>query len=426
MTNSPVTAPLALLGGSPLEPDLNAPAWPPVDEATARQLAEVYLSRQWSFGGPHELEFARDFAAAHDAQFGVMMANGTVTLQAALGAYNVGAGDEVIMPALTWPATAMAALYLGATPVFVDIEPTTLCLDPAAFEAAITPQTRAVIPVHIYGSMADMEKIMEIARKHDLVVIEDCAHAQGGKWDGRGLGSLGDVGSFSFQQSKTMSSGEGGICLCNDETLKDRLYRSKHIGYGDGSTQGVFDSGPPEDLMVYNFRATEFQAVILQSQLENLDDLMETYNRNAARLEAKLDGVAGLRVQARGRLSTRQSYYSFCVIFDEAPLADIPLATLLAALQSEGVGVMGTYGVVYGHILFNVAADKYRVADGGCPVAETVGLQRTACVPHTWLGADEQTIEKIGDAFLKVAHNAAALAQHAAKTHDSANAEAVE
>ena len=400
---------LAIFGGEPVTSALQAPPWPPVSQATAQELAAVYLGRNWSFNGPREQQFAADYAAYHGAKYGVFMANGTVTLQCALGVHGIGPGDEVIMPALTWPATAMAALYLGATPVFVDIEPGTLCLDPAAFEAAITPRTRAVVPVHLYGGMADMDAILKIARRQGLVVIEDCAHAQGGKWNGRGVGSWGDVGSFSFQQSKTMSSGEGGICITNNAETAERLYRMKHIGYGDGATQGAADDGPPAGLDCHNFRGTEFQAVILQHQLGQLDALMETYNANAQLLEDRLVEAPGVRVQSRGRLASPQSYYGWAVIFDEEPLQGVPLNRIMEAIAAEGMPMNPTYGCVYNHLLWNVARDRYRVAPGGCPVAETTGSQRTALFLHHWLGAGANTIEAIGDCIAKVACNAAAL-----------------
>ena len=404
------TSPLALLGGSPVAPAvLQAPAWPPVSNSAEATLVEIYRSRNWSFNGPHEIRFAKEFANAHDAEFGVFMANGTVTLQCALGAYGVGEGDEVIVPALTWPATAMAVLYVGATPVFVDIEASTLCLDPAAFEAAITPKTKAVIPVHIYGGMANLDEILAIAKKHNLVVIEDCAHAQGGKWNGKGVGSWGDVGSFSFQQTKTMSSGEGGICITNDAEIAERLYRSKHIGYSDGSVQGVVASGPPEGLTCYNFRGTEFQAAILQDQLNTLDELMEKYNRNAAKIEARLADAPGVRVQSRGAKSTRQGYYALPVVFDAAPTKDVPLSRIFEAITAEGLRAGGTYGCVYNHNLWNIAPEKFRIANGGCPVAEIIGSQRTSGISHQYLGADDATIEAIAEVFAKVALNASQL-----------------
>lgn len=396
---------LAVAGGTPVSGPLTPPPWPPVNEATARRLAELYLSRAWSFNGPEEQAFAQEFAAYHGAAHGVFMANGTVTLQCALGVYGIGADDEVIIPALTWPATAMAVLYVGATPVFVDIEPTTLCIDAAQVEAAITPRTRAIIPVHLYGGNADLDAILAVAARHNLVVVEDCAHAQGGKWNGRGLGSWGDVGSFSFQQSKTIASGEGGICLTNDAAMAERLYRMKHIGYAPGSVQGLAAAGPPPDLMCHNFRATDFQALILRDQLRGLESLIDLYNRNAARLTARLAEVDGVRVQSRGRLAEPQSYYAWGVIFDGERFDGIAIDTIREAIAAEGLPIGRTYGTVYRHPLFTLPGERYRIADGSCPVAENIGADRTLVLLHPWLGSDDAAIDLMGDIIAKVATN---------------------
>jgi len=404
------TTKLAILGGDAVASQpLSAPAWPPVNEATAQQLADLYLSRNWSFNGPQEQQFAADYAAYHGAKHGIFMANGTVTLLCALEAVGIKPGDEVIVPGLTWIATAMAVRYLGAIPVFVDIEPTTLCLDPALFEAAITERTRAVIPVHIYGGMADVDAFLEIAARHGIAVIEDCAHGQGGKWNGRGVGSWGAVGSFSFQQSKTMASGEGGICLTNDDELADRIYRAKHIGYSAGTVQGKAASGPDEGLICHNFRGTEFQALILRDQLAGLEQLIATYNENATRLENRLADVEGVRVQARGRLAGPQSYYAWCAIFDEGPIADVPLPRILEALSAEGLPIGGTYGPVYSHLLFNLPPHEYKMAEGGCPVSEGIGTKRTAVMGHAWLGSSAEQIDIIGDIIAKVVEGAGEL-----------------
>jgi L-glutamine:2-deoxy-scyllo-inosose/3-amino-2,3-dideoxy-scyllo-inosose aminotransferase len=400
---------LALNGGEPLAPDLKAPVWPPRSERTAQRLSEVYLSGKWSFNGAEEQAFCREFAEYHGARFGIFMANGTVTLQCALQAHGIGAGDEVIVPALTWPATAMAVLEVGATPVFADVEPSTLCLDPQAFADAITEKTRAVVPVHLYGGMADLDAILEIAAGRDLVVIEDCAHGHGGAWKGRGVGSWGNVGSFSFQESKAIASGEGGICLTNDERLAERLYRLKHIGYAPATAQGQAAAGPQSGLLCHNFRATDFQAVILRDQLRDFPERIATYNRNAALLEERLRDVAGWRVQSRGREATMQSYYAWCVFADEEPLADIPLAVLQQALRAEGLPIGGTYGAVYNHVLWNIAPEKYRIHGGACPVAEGLGTERTVVMNHQWLGMDDETTETIAAIFAKVAKRAADL-----------------
>ena len=407
-------AKLALLGGKAIHTEpWAAPAWPPVSDTTAERLKEVYYSRKWSFNGPVEQEFAQAFADYHGAKHGIFMANGTVTLQCALGALDISPGDEVIVPALTWIATAMAVRYLGALPVFVDIDPETLCLDPEKVREAITAKTKAIIPVHLYGSMADIDALLAIAKESNLAVIEDCAHMQGGKWNGRGAGSWGDVGSFSFQESKTVSSGEGGICLTNDDRLADRLYRQKHIGYAAGTTQGKAAQGPPPGLCCHNFRGTEFQAVILMDQLNGLETLIDRYSANAAKIEQRLSGVPGVRVQARGRKASPQGYYSLVFIFDEEPLADVPLQYISEAIAAEGLGLAPTYGPVYRHLLFNLSPEQYRIHGESCPVAETTGTTRSLCLAHQHLMSDDKIIDTIGNIIAKVAENAEELSVYA-------------
>ncbi|MCP6761193.1 MAG: DegT/DnrJ/EryC1/StrS family aminotransferase [Fischerella sp. CENA71] len=400
---------LALMGGKPVSESLVCPQWPPVEEATSQKLVDIYWSRQWSFNGLYERNFAYNFATFHDVKYGVFMTNGTVTLQCALAAYGIGKGDEVIVPALTWLATAMAVSYLGAIPVFVDIEPTTLCLDPKKVKLAITDKTRAIIPVHLYGSMADLDAILDIAQHHNLVVIEDCAHTHGGRWRDRRVGSWGDVGSFSFQQSKVMASGEGGICITNNAETAERLFRLKHIGYASYMSKGQTISGSTSELTCYNFRATEFQAAILENQLLGLEQRLATYNQNAARLKSHLADVPGVRMQVQGKAANPQSYYALVLIFDEEPLVRVPLKILLKAIAAEGLHINPTYGAVYQHILFNLPKTKYRVAETLCPVAEELATKHCATIAHQWLGADEQTINIISDILIKVIVNAEAL-----------------
>ncbi|MFO7956227.1 MAG: DegT/DnrJ/EryC1/StrS family aminotransferase [Candidatus Brocadiia bacterium] len=401
---------LALTGGSPVsETPLKPEEWPPVDEQTAGKLKELYRSRQWSFHSPAEREFASAFANYHDAEHGIFMANGTVSLQCALAALGAGKGDEVIVPALTWMATAMAARYVRATPVFVDVEPSTLCLDPDKLEEAITPRTRAAIPVHLYGSMADMERILAICKRNDVHVVEDCAHVQGGGWNGRGVGSWGKVGSFSLQQSKTLSCGEGGICITNDEDLADRIYRLKHIGYAPESEQGRPSGTPPADLVCHNFRATAFQALIAREQLRSLPDRIEKYEANAGRITERLASVAGVRVQSRGRLAGPQGYYAIVFIFDEEPCARLSRDTIVEALRAEGLNAGGSYGPVYSHALWNVPEDRYRVQGGRCEVAEYAATDRAVLLSHRWLGTDQQTVDTVAEIVAKVAAGAEEL-----------------
>lgn len=398
---------LAINGGTPVSVEKIKPmAWPPLNEETADKLKELYFSRQWSFNCPAEIDTAQAFADLHDAKHGIFMANGTVTLECALRAGGIGEGDEVIVPALTWIATAMVAYNVGAIPVFVDVDPETLCLAPEKLAEAVTPKTKAVIPVHLYGSMADMEAIKAICDKHDLFLLEDCAHMQGGKWDGKGVGTWGDVGSFSFQQSKTVSCGEGGICITNDDKLAELIYRAKHIGYDSAGFQGAANNGPPVGLECHNYRSTGFHAIIAGGQLPGLSALLKKYNKNADILSDKLAGIAGLRVQKKGRLSTLQGYYGMTFIFDGETLKDVPVDSILKAVYEEGVPMARTYGPVYQHMLFNLEESDYRISGGSCPAAEYAGFERAVFLPHQYLGCEEAVVEKIGDIIAKVANNA--------------------
>lgn len=400
---------LALLGGQPVfEKSLDwRTFWPPRDEATSQKLRELYFSGLWTAFDELEPEFAQAFATHHGAKHGAFMINGTVTMQCALGAYGIGAGDEVIVPALTWYATGMAAHYLGARPVFVDVLPDTLCIDPDKIEAAITDRTKAIIPVHLYGSMADMDRIMAIAHKHQLIVVEDCAHAHGGIWSGQGVGSIGHVGSFSFQHSKTMACGEGGICITNDSQIFDRIFRMKQIGYGPGQFPGRATSGPPPGLLCYPFRATAFQALLLAEQLKSLDERLERYQKSARYLEERLGRTTHIRFQARGKKADRQGYFGWVMIFDHPEYAGIPLELIQKALGAEGLHVEKTWGPVYNFILFNLSPEAYRV-DQPCVVTERIGAQML-WVFHPHLGLSTGEVEKMADAIEKVMVNSAEL-----------------
>ena len=342
-----------------------APDWPPKYPETAELLKEIYFSGHWSFYGQYELEFNRRFAQYTGADSCHLMANGTVTLEVALQALGIGPGDEVIVPAVTWLATGIAPLYVGATPVIVDIEEDTLCLDPAKVEEAITEKTKAIIPVHLFGSMADMEKLTAIAKKYDLKVIEDCAHAHGGVWDGRHVGTLGDAGSFSFQQSKIMSSGEGGACIAMDPVIGEKLGRLSHIGYHNGAKQGEVAAPPPMGLLSHNYRITEFQAAILLGQLKDLKESTVLKDRNARKVAERLNKIPGLQMQARGRKADLQSYYQVIYKLDERYLKEgYTVQNVIEALKAEGVGAgRGSWGgkAMYQMPLWNVPEKDYRI-----------------------------------------------------------------
>jgi dTDP-4-amino-4,6-dideoxygalactose transaminase len=409
-------AKLALLGGQPMfEQALDfRTIWPPVDESTAKKLYDLYLSRHWSAFDEAEPAFTQAFAEHHGAKYGIFTINGTVTLHCALAAYGIGPGDEVIVPPLTWYATAIAVRHVGAIPVFVDIEPDTLCIDPEKIAAAITERTKAIIPVHAYGSMADMDRIVAIAKRHGLRIIEDCAHMHGGIWNGQGIGTLGDVGSFSFQTTKTMSSGEGGICITNDAEAADRIFRIKQIGYGYGELPRQAKSGPPPGLLCYNFRATAFHPLILHEQLKSLDSRLERYGEVVRYLEGRLKQSTKIRFQKPGRKADRQGYFGWVMMFDDPAYADIPVDAIHKALQAEGVPAFRAEGPIYRFILFNCEPGTYRI-DQSCSVTEQA-CSRILWLLHAYLGLDDGQIARIADAVEKVMSNLDDVRSYAKKS----------
>ena len=395
---------LAIDGGTPVfAAKANVPAWPPADEETAELLKEIYLSHAWSFYGKHEVAFNEEFAAYTGAASCAMMANGTVTLEVAMQALGIGPGDEVIVPAYTWLATGTAVVVVGATPVVVDIEPDTYCIDPVEVEKAITPKTRAIIPVHLYGSMADMDKIMEIARKHNLYVIEDCAHTHGSEWAGKHAGTIGNVGSFSFQQSKTIASGEGGACITTDPALGEAMGRISHIGYQYGAVQGQATEPPPMGMISHNYRITEFQAAILRSQLRTLRADTELRARNAETLRKRLNAIPGIKVQAPGRRVSLQGYYQYAMTLDTALLKEgITREQFCAALRAEGVGCgPGGWGdLMFRQRLWSVPEELYRVVS--YKTAEKIVKEQLITLSLVWLMLSEEETNKVADAFEKV------------------------
>lgn len=275
----------------PYSNGMGIPQWP-VSGARERELLdEVLSSEQW--GGFHPLvaHFEREFAAFQHCRYGVAAMNGTVTLEMALEALGIGAGDEVIVPAISFISTATAVSRVGATPVFVDIEADTFNIDPERVREAIGPKTRAIIPVHFGGPMANMDALMQIAQEGGLPVIEDAAHAHGSEWNGRRAGSFGTFGSFSFQNGKVMTAGEGGILLSNDQALIDSAAQILNAGRRKG--EGFFFHYS----LGTNYRITALQCAILLAQLERLPEQNERRRRNAAVIRTEAADISGLHFQ---------------------------------------------------------------------------------------------------------------------------------
>lgn len=336
---------LALSGGSPVRAK-PWPAWPVFDAGEETALLEVLHSGQWwhlsleegaetrtksgSYPTSKVTEFEDAFAAAQDAQYGIACANGTAALEIALKSLGIGPGDEVVVPAYTFVATASAVLSINAVPIFVDIEKDTFNISPAGIRQAITLRTKAIIPVHFAGQAAEMDTILKIASDGKLWVIEDAAHAHGAAWRGRGLGSLGDASTFSFQASKNMTAGEGGMILTGNRQLAVRC-RSY--------VWGGRDVGRPwyeHHRLGWNYRLTEFQAAILLRQLKRVEAQNRTRVKNAQYLTRRLSSIPGIHPLNISPDVTAHSYHIYIFRFHEEEFG-IKRQNFLAALKAEGI-----------------------------------------------------------------------------------------
>ena len=349
MSTKTTTDRLAIDGGAPVRDTMARPwpAWPVFDRTEEEALQRVLHSGAWwSVPGTEGKAFEKEFARLQDAEFGVACANGTVAVEVALRALGIGCGDEVIVPAYTFVATASAVLGIGAVPVFVDVDPDTLNIDAAAVAAAVTPRTSAVIPVHIAGRPADMDAVLAVARDRGLAVVEDAAQAHAATWRGKRVGALGDIGSFSFQASKNLNAGEGGIVVSNREEVADAAWSVVNIGRvrnGGWYEHQVYGS---------NFRLTEFQSAILRTQLARLPQQTERRTICAAALRAGLGQIEGIRLPIEDPRITCHAYHLFTFRYSAAAFGGRPLSAFLQALAAEGVPCSDGYIPLYREGLF--------------------------------------------------------------------------
>jgi len=370
-------SPVAILGGQPTR-TAPYPSWPVHDDRDVEAVTRVVRSGRWGgfpYPGPETQRFAARFAALQGGGYAVPMVNGTISMEVALRAADIGWGDEVIVPAYTFQATAAAPMAAGAIPVIVDVDPDTYCIDPAAVEAAITPRTRAIIPVHLGASMADMDAIMAIAERHGLVVVEDCAHAPGAMWDGRGAGTIGQFGSFSLQSSKTLTAGEGGVLLCRTPELAARV-------------ASIIDCGRPHDpagveyTQGGNFRMTELQSALANVGLDRLPAQVAEREAMAAYLDERLREVPGIRVLRKDPRHTTRAFYRY-VLAVQPETFGIEHDGLCTALEAEGVPCWVGYEAMHRYSLFqpqttrlpvpSAFPDAFRFETMSFPVAERAG-----------------------------------------------------
>lgn len=416
---------LAVNGGKPVR-DVKAdpwPRWPIWDQNEERGLFEVLGSGVWSYNGPKERHFNKDFAEFIGTRHALSVANGTVSLQLALEACGIGLGDEVIVPGLTWQATAAAALDVNAIPILVDVTEDNWCIDPAQVEKAITPRTRAIIPVHLYGGFADVDAIMEIASKHNLRVIEDCAHKHGGEWNGRKAGSIGDAGSFSFQLSKLMTGGEGGAVTTSDSHLFEKLDALRNCGrrpeVEQSSDKGAGHYGSEGDFIQSgNYRITDFQAAVLIEALKRLPEQNKLRDENAIYLNSLLAELPGITPIRRDKRETMGAYYNFSFRYNKDEFKGLDVSKFRQAMAAElGCDVEASYEPLDACSLYtphtkpcrHKLTDEYwRQIDPArfsLPICHRIYREESVCFHHTVLMGTKADMDLLVRAVEKIHDN---------------------
>jgi dTDP-4-amino-4,6-dideoxygalactose transaminase len=331
---------LAINGGKPIR-KRPFPSWPVWDEREEKMLLDVLHSGVWGIGGKRVEELQETFARLHNARHGVAVFNATAALEVALKAARIGMGDEVIVPPYTFVATVTAVLCVNAIPVFADIDLRNFCLDPKSVEAAITEKTRAILPVHLGGHPADLDGIMELAKKHDLVVIEDCAQAIWAEWRGRKVGTIGHLGCFSFQASKNISTGEGGMILTNDPELAERCWSYRNCGR---RPDGEWYEHPR---LGWNYRMTEFQAGVALAQIQRLEEQSLRRQENARYLSQRLQEIEGIAPLPVDERVTRHGYHLYIFMYTPAAFGGLSRDRFVSALNAEGIPSLKGYVPLY-------------------------------------------------------------------------------
>lgn len=413
ISDAPQSTKLAIHGGAPAV-DAPWPSWPVWDENERAGLLETFESGKW-FYGKKVRQFEECFAAFHNLRYGVSCSNGTTAIEMGLRALGVCAGDEVIVPPYSFIATASAVIAVGAIPVFADIEPRTLCIDPDDVRKRITSRTRAIIPVHVGGRFADLAAVRAIADAHGLKILEDAAHCWGSLEDGKGPGTIGDCATFSFQESKNITAGEGGILLTNNAEIAELARSYSDCGRAEG---GAWYDHPHAGS---NLRLTEFQAAILLAQLGRLPRQIERRERSVEILNQRLQRIEGIHLPKPHLRMTRRSYHLYIFRIDQEALG-ATRDRFIEALCAEGVPASpGWVRPLYANGVFQsckqgprhpVTSPLYgcRVdyTQVYCPTCEAV-CHDAVWLTQTLLLADDIQIERLADAIIKVASHAREL-----------------
>ncbi len=402
---------LALHGGEPIRTEGPTASWPVVGDLEIQHLTDVIDSGDLLYGrGKHGVKFEEELAEWMGAGHAIGTINGTETMALALKAAGIGPGDEVIMPAMTFIACPQSVLLANAIPVLVDLTAHNVALDPELVEAAITDNTKAIMAVDLYGVAADMDAIMDIADRHDLFLLEDCAQAQGTEWRGKKLGTLGDAGSLSFHTAKCITSGDGGAVVTDSKELRDLMQSYRQFGQPFAGAEHDFG------VTGGNYRMSEFVAACLRAQIQRIDELMAKRNESAAILDEMLADIPVISPLEFPEQVTARSYLNYVIFYDQQAAGGVHRDIFRKAVAAEG----GAINLGYTYMLTDRAPlggpvrerDKDRFFGRRIdyeslefPVARTLIDNTMMNIHQRWLLSDEETVRDLGRAIQKVAEN---------------------
>ncbi|MCI0336771.1 MAG: DegT/DnrJ/EryC1/StrS family aminotransferase [Acidobacteria bacterium] len=408
---------LALLGGKPVRSS-PFPSWPVIGDVEEQKMLEVLRSRRWNrIGGSFVESFEKNWAERTGAKHCLATSSGTSALVCSMNALEIGPGDEVIVPPYTFVATINVVLLQHALPVFVDTDRETFQIDATKIEAAITPRTRSILPVHLGGAAANLDLILSTAKKRRLSVIEDACQSHLGEWRGRKLGTLGDLGCFSLQASKNLNSGEGGAILSDNKTLIE-ICRSFH-----NQGRGAVNSGLSYVRNGDNRRMTEFQGAILLAQITRLEEQSKTREQNAEYLTRQLREIPGIIPAKLYEGCTRNAYHLYMLRYDAHHFSNLERSRFLKALQAEGIPCSGGYSPLnkepflkqtldsraYRHI-YSPKVRAELEERNRCPENDRLCLEAVWLTQNTLLGS-KQDMDQIAEAIRKIQRGASALAR---------------
>ena len=413
----------AILGGAKSHNDL-WPAWPIwKSPAYEEEVLKVLRSGVWS-RAKVTTEFERRWAEMIGTKRCLSVVNGTNALIAAISQFDIGPGDEVIVPPYTFVATVQAVLMNGAIPVFADIDPETFQIDPVKIEQKITPRTKALLPVHILGMPADMTKIMQIARKHNLIVIEDACQAHLAEVNNKRVGSIGDAGCFSFQNSKNLPIGEGGAVVSDNEEFMDRCFSYQNLGFPYGTQVGTVGSGSMK--LGTKIRFTEYQAAIGLAQMQNLEKETDTRWENGKYLWQKVKNIPGISPCKLYPETTKAVFHLLPLRYDKSKFKNMPRRLFLEAMKAEGVPCSPGYVPLHTQPFIKAAFESklYQkaypkkelnyadfLAKNQCPANDRICNEEAIWITQNMLLAGKQSMDDIANAIDKIYNNAEKIVQ---------------